>query len=221
MVVVTGANRGLGLEVARQLARRGDRVFLGSRDEAAGKAAAADVPGDGREVVALQLDVTDERSIAGAAAVVDERCGRLDALVNNAGADYDTWERAVSVDFATVDHTLDTNLVGAWRTAVAFLPLLRRSAHPRIVNVSSQSGSLASMGAGTPAYAVSKAGLNALTRVLAAELRSERILVNSVCPGWVATGHGRAGRPAGGAGRGVDPLGRRPPRRRPERRLLP
>ena len=144
-------------------------------------------------MVALQLDVTDERSIAGAAAVVDERCGRLDALVNNAGADYDTWERAVSVDFATVDHALDTNLVGAWRTAVAFLPLLRRSAHPRIVNVSSQSGSLASMGAGTPAYAVSKAGLNALTRVLAAELRSERILVNSVCPGWVATDMGGPG----------------------------
>ena len=113
VVVVTGANRGLGLEVARQLARRGDQVFLGSRDEAAGKAAAAALPADGREVVALQLDVTDERSIAGAAALVDERCGRLDALVNNAGADYDTWERAVSVDFATVDHALDTNLVGA------------------------------------------------------------------------------------------------------------
>ena len=83
--------------------------------------------------------------------------------------------------------------MGAWRTAVAFLPLLRRSRHPRIVNVSSQSGSLASMGAGTPAYAVSKAGLNALTRVLAAELRSERILVNSVCPGWVATDMGGPG----------------------------
>ena len=209
MIVVTGANRGLGLEVVRQLARRGDQVFLGSRDEAAGQAAAAAFPADGREVLALQLDVTDERSIAGAAALVDEKCGRLDTLVNNAGADYDTWERAVSVDFATVDHALDTNLVGAWRTAVAFLPLLRRSAHPRIVNVSSQTGSLASMGAGTPAYAVSKAGLNALTRVLAAELRSERILVNSVCPGWVATDMGGPdGRPVeqGAASilRGVD-----------------
>ena len=127
----------------------------------------------------------------------------------------------MSVDFATVDHALDTNLVGAWRTAVAFLPLLRRSAHPRIVNVSSQSGSLASMGAGTPAYAVSKAGLNALTRVLAAELRSERILVNSVCPGWVATDMGGPGGRPVAEGAALDPLGRRPARRRPERRLLP
>lgn len=193
VVVITGANRGLGLEVARQLARRGDRVFVGSRDADAGKAAAAPLQAEGAEVVDVQLDVTDETSTARAAALVDETYGRLDALVNNAGADYDTWERAASVDFATVDHALATNLVGAWRTAVAFLPLLRRSAHPRIVNVSSQSGSLASMGAGTPAYAVSKAGLNALTRVLAAELRSERILVNSVCPGWVATDMGGAG----------------------------
>jgi NAD(P)-dependent dehydrogenase (short-subunit alcohol dehydrogenase family) len=193
VVVITGANRGLGLEVARQLARRGDRVFMGSRDEAAGKAAAAPLQAEGVEVVDVQLDVTGGPSIARAAALVGETCGRLDALVNNAGAEYDTWERAASVDFATVDHALDTNLVGAWRMAVAFLPLLRRSAHARIVNVSSQSGSLASMGAGTPAYAVSKAGLNALTRVLAAELRSERILVNSVCPGWVATDMGGPG----------------------------
>jgi NAD(P)-dependent dehydrogenase (short-subunit alcohol dehydrogenase family) len=193
VVVITGANRGLGLEVARQLARRGDQVFVGSRDEVAGRSAAAALLSGDHEALALQLDVTDARSIAGAAALVDERCGRLDALVNNAGADYDTWERAASVDFATVDHALDTNLVGAWRMAVAFLPLLRRSGHPRIVNVSSQSGSLASMGAGTPAYAVSKAALNALTRVLAAELRSERILVNSVCPGWVATDMGGPG----------------------------
>jgi NAD(P)-dependent dehydrogenase (short-subunit alcohol dehydrogenase family) len=193
VVVVTGANRGLGLEVARQLARRGDRVFMGSRDHAAGKAAAMSLQTDGIETVAVQLDVTDERSIARAALLVDETCGRLDALVNNAGADYDTWERAASVDFALVDHALATNLVGAWRMAVAVLPLLRRSAHPRIVNVSSQSGSLAGMGAGTPAYAVSKAGLNALTRVLAAELRASRILVNSVCPGWVATDMGGPG----------------------------
>ena len=193
VVVITGANRGLGLEVARQLARGGDRVFMGSRDAGAGKAAATALQAEGGEVVDVQLDVTDEASIARAAALVDETCGRLDALVNNAGADYDTWERAGSVDFATVDHALATNLVGAWRTTVAFLPLLRRSAHSRIVNVSSEAGSLASMGAGTPAYAVSKAGLNALTRVLAAELRSERILVNSVCPGWVATDMGGAG----------------------------
>ena len=129
---------------------------MGARDEAAGTAAAAALQAEGIgiggvEAVALQLDVTDDRSIARAAAQVDEACGRLDVLVNNAGADYDTWERAGSVDFATVDHALATNLVGAWRMAVAFLPLLRRSPHGRIVNVSSESGSLAGMGGGTPA----------------------------------------------------------------------
>ncbi len=196
VVLVTGANRGLGLEVARQLARRGDRVFMGSRDHDAGELAAAPLRAEGLDVLEVDLDVTDQHFIARAMALVDDTSGRLDALVNNAGADYDTWERAASVDFATVDHALATNLVGAWRMVVAFVPLLRHSEHPRIVNVSSESGSLATMGAGTPAYSVSKAGLNALTRVLAAELRSERILVNSVCPGWVATDMGgRGGRP--------------------------
>jgi NAD(P)-dependent dehydrogenase (short-subunit alcohol dehydrogenase family) len=196
VVLVTGANRGLGLEVARQLARRGDRVFMGSRDHAAGGLAAAPLRAEGLDVLDVDLDVTDQHSIARAMALVDDTSGRLDALVNNAGADYDTWERAASVDFATVDHALATNLVGAWRMVVAFVPLLRHSEHPRIVNVSSESGSLATMGAGTPAYSVSKAGLNALTRVLTAELRSEGILVNSVCPGWVATDMGgRGGRP--------------------------
>jgi NAD(P)-dependent dehydrogenase (short-subunit alcohol dehydrogenase family) len=88
---------------------------------------------------------------------------------------------------------METNLFGAWRTALALLPLLRQSPRPRIVNVSSGSGSLADMSAGTPAYSVSKAALNALTRILAAELRSERVLVNAVCPGWVATDMGGAG----------------------------
>jgi NAD(P)-dependent dehydrogenase (short-subunit alcohol dehydrogenase family) len=196
VVLVTGANRGLGLEVARQLARRGDRVFMGSRVLDAGELAAAPLRAEGLDVLDVDLDVTDQHSIARAMALVDDTSGRLDALVNNAGADYDTWERAASVDFATVDHALATNLVGAWRMVVAFVPLLRHSEHPRIVNVSSESGSLATMGAGTPAYSVSKAGLNALTRVLAAELRSEGILINSVCPGWVATDMGgRGGRP--------------------------
>ncbi|MFJ7496865.1 SDR family NAD(P)-dependent oxidoreductase [Streptomyces sp. NPDC097727] len=101
--------------------------------------------------------------------------GRLDVLVNNAAINYDTGGRAVFADLDEVRRTLETNLFGAWRTAQAFLPLLRRSAHPRLVNVSSESGSLERMSGGTPAYGVSKAALNVLTRKLADELRAERI----------------------------------------------
>src|SRR5919206_413455 len=110
-----------------------------------------------------------------------------------------------SADLGRVRRAMETNLYGAWRTALAFLPLLRRSPHPRLVNVSSGGGSISQMGAGTPAYSVSKAALNALTRILAAELRRDRVLVNAICPGWVATDMGGpGGRPgAGGAAGGV------------------
>jgi NAD(P)-dependent dehydrogenase (short-subunit alcohol dehydrogenase family) len=188
IVLVTGANRGLGREVARQLAARGDTVLLGSRHPAKGERAAADVGAH-----AVHLDVTDRTTIDAVAVEVAARHGRLDVLVNNAGVDYDTWETAAAVDFTVVREALETNLVGAWQTTVALLPMLRRSEHGRIVNVSSESGSLAVMGAGTPAYSVSKAALNALTTVLADELRRERILVNAVCPGWVATDMGGPG----------------------------
>ncbi len=116
-------------------------------------------------------------------------------LVNNAGVLYDTWQRAENADFRTVREAFETNTLGAWRVSKAFIPMLRESARGRVVNVSSESGSLASMGGGTPAYSVSKAALNALTRMLADGLRRERILVNSVCPGWVATEMGGPGAP--------------------------
>lgn len=141
----------------------------------------------------MQLDVTDQASVDSAAGVVTDELGTLDVLVNNAAIYYDTWQRATTADLAVVQEALDTNLLGAWRVTLALLPLLRQSPHGRIVNVSSEGGSLASMGAGTPAYHVSKAGLNALTRTLAAELRGSRILVNAVCPGWVATDMGGPG----------------------------
>jgi NAD(P)-dependent dehydrogenase (short-subunit alcohol dehydrogenase family) len=189
--LVTGANRGIGLEVCRQLAAAGHDVVLTARDAAAG-ATAADAIG----VASLRLDVTDPASIDEAAAAVADRYGRLDVLVNNAAISYDTWQRAIGADLAIVREAAETNLYGPWQLAQRFLPLLRASDHPRIVNVSSEAGSLTSMGGGTPAYTASKAALNALTRMLAAELRPERFLVNAVCPGWVATdmgGHG--GRP--------------------------
>jgi NAD(P)-dependent dehydrogenase (short-subunit alcohol dehydrogenase family) len=192
VAVVTGANRGIGLEVCRQLTGEGYAVVLGSRDPENGRDAAAQLDG-AENVFPRQLDVSDEESVRAAAAWVGERFKRCDALVNNAAILYDTWARAETADLAEVQEAMETNLFGAWRTSLALLPLLRASPHGRIVNVSSQGGSLASMGAGTPAYQVSKAALNALTRTLAAELRSDGILVNAVCPGWAATDMGGMG----------------------------
>jgi NAD(P)-dependent dehydrogenase (short-subunit alcohol dehydrogenase family) len=195
VVVVTGANRGLGLEVVRQCAARGDTVVLGSRDVDAGRRAAVGL-GDGVRPVAL--DVTDVGGLAAAVDGVDRAFGRVDVLVNNAAIHYDTWQNAVDVDLGVVREAWETNVLGAWQTTLAFLPLLRRSAHPRVVMVSSESGSLASMAGGVPAYAVSKAALNALTRTLAGDLRRDGVLVNAVCPGWTATDMGgRGGRPVG------------------------
>ncbi|MGZ3529879.1 MAG: SDR family oxidoreductase [Vulcanimicrobiaceae bacterium] len=195
VAVVTGGNRGIGLEVCRQLAGKGYAVVLGSRDLNKGRAAAARIDHQAN-VTPCQLDVASDDSVRAAASWVDERFGRCDALVNNAAILYDSGTRAESADLAVVHAAIETNLFGAWCTTLAFLPLLRRSGHGRIVNVSSEGGSLAEMGAGTPAYHVSKAALNALTRTLAGELRSAGILVNAICPGWTATDMGGpAGRP--------------------------
>jgi len=187
VALVTGANRGIGFEVVRQLARLGFGVVLGSRDGGRGAEAAGELEREGLKVFAARLDVTDDRSVEDVRRLVGERFGRLDVLVNNAAILYDTWQRAENADFDTVREAFETNTLGAWRVAKAFIPLLRASGRGRVVNVSSESGSLASMGGGTPAYSVSKAALNALTRMLADELRRDGVLVNSVCPGWVAT----------------------------------
>jgi NAD(P)-dependent dehydrogenase (short-subunit alcohol dehydrogenase family) len=195
VALVTGAYRGIGLEVSRQLARLGFKTILTARDPRKGEAAAEALRGQGLDVVSARLDVTDQQSVDAARGFVAERFGRLDVLVNNAAILYDSWQRAVSADLDTVREAFETNTLGAWRVAQAFLPLLRESGHGRIVNVSSESGSLAVMGGGTPAYSVSKAALNALTRMLADELRADRVLVNSVCPGWVATEMGGADAP--------------------------
>lgn len=197
--VVTGANRGIGLEVARQLARAGDTVLLTARDLAKAEQAAR---GLGGSVEAWRLDVADQESVDAFARGVSQ--GRVDVLVNNAAIHYDTWQRASDADLGVVQEALETNLLGAWRVTLALLPLLRAGRHGRVVNVSSEAGSLASMGVGTPAYAVSKAALNALTKMLAAELRRDGILVNSVCPGWVATDMGGpGGRPVADGARSV------------------
>jgi NAD(P)-dependent dehydrogenase (short-subunit alcohol dehydrogenase family) len=191
IAVVTGGNRGIGLEVCRQLAAHGHEVHLGTRD----LDNAQPEPG----ITPVQLDVTDPSSIGRLADELDA----VDIVVNNAAILYDTWARAESADLDEVDAALQTNLFGAWRMCEAFLPQLKRSAHPRIVNVSSGAGAISEMSAGTPAYSVSKAALNALSRILAAELRRDRILVNAVCPGWTDTDMGQGGRPVADGARGI------------------
>jgi NAD(P)-dependent dehydrogenase (short-subunit alcohol dehydrogenase family) len=166
----------------RDLAGRGFTVVQGARDPSA----APRVEGD---VLVRRLDVTDAGSIDELAEELD----RVDVLVNNAAILYDTWNHAETVDLDVVRKAMETNLYGAWAMSQALLPHLRRSGHGRIVNVSSEGGSLASMGGGTPSYHVSKAALNAFTRTLAGELRGDGILVNAVCPGWVATDMGGPG----------------------------
>jgi NAD(P)-dependent dehydrogenase (short-subunit alcohol dehydrogenase family) len=193
IALVTGANRGIGLDVCRQLAEHGFYVLLGSRDAAKGAAAAERIAARRGTIEAITLDVTDQGSVDRVHTLVANRFGRLDVLVNNAAILYDAGSFATNAELRLVQQALDTNLFGAWRMCLSFVPLLRQSRHGRIVNVSSEAGSLASMGGGTPAYATSKVALNALTRMLAAELRSAGILVNSVCPGWVATDMGGAG----------------------------
>jgi len=187
IALVTGANRGIGREVARQLAEQGHTVVVTARSADAAERTAKELG-----QVPLRLDLTDD-DFAGVAREVEERVGGLDVLVNNAAIHYDTWQRAVGADLDVVREATETNLYGPWRLVQALLPLLRRSEHPRIVNVSSEAASLTNMGGGTPAYNASKVGLNALTRMLAAELRGDRVLVNAICPGWVATDMGGPG----------------------------
>jgi len=193
IALVTGGNRGIGREVCRQLAAdHGFAVVLTARNRDDADRAAETLRADGLDVTAQPLDVTDHASIEAARAAVDAQLGRLDALVNNAAIDYDTDQDVLTADLDRVRGILETNTLGPWRVAQAFLPLLRRSDHARIVNVSSGSGALASMTGGTPGYSLSKAGLNALTRMMASRLESEGILVNAVGPGWVRTRMGGA-----------------------------
>jgi len=191
VAVVTGANRGIGLEIVRQLAQRDLRVVLTARDTDKGEVARARLAAEGLEVAFHGLDVRDAGQVRAVAAWVDARFGRVDVLVNNAGVLPDPkGARAATVDADFLRDALETNVIGALTVTQACLPLMRANGYGRIVNLSSELGQLASMGTGTPAYRVSKAGLNALTRTLAAELAGTNIKVNTMSPGWVRSDMG-------------------------------
>jgi len=198
--LVTGANRGIGFAVAHELAQQGMRVLLAARDPRKGEAASRALVSEGLDAAAVVLDVTDRTDIETLRAPLD----KVDVLINNAGVDYDTDESALSADLDRVRRIFETNLIGAWAVTQACAPGMRARGWGRIVNVSSGAGSLASMGRGPPGYSASKAALNALTRLVAGELAGTGVLVNSVCPGWVATDMGgRGGRPVADGARSV------------------
>jgi len=191
VALVTGANRGIGREVARQLAAKGYAVIASARDGAKARQATEELAADaGGAVTPLTLDVASRDSIQAAAEELHRNPGRLDVLVNNAGAGTDFGVSGTAPDFDAIEAALQTNFYGAYRLTVALLDLLRASAHPRVVNVSSGMGGIAEMGGWSPGYRISKAALNATTRILSTELKEDRVLINSACPGFVNTDMG-------------------------------
>ena len=193
--MVTGGNRGIGFESCRQLARSGFTVLLTARDSNSGNTAVNKlVNNEGLDIIFFLLDVTNKDHIKNISIQVEQQYGSLNVLVNNAAILYDTWQRAIDVDLEVVNQAIDTNVYGPWRLCQAFVPLMKKNGYGRIVNISSLGGSLHYMQeGGTPAYSISKAALNVLTRKLAAELQGTGILVNSIDPGWLATDMGGPG----------------------------
>lgn len=193
VALVSGANRGIGLEIVRQLGRLGILTVLGARDVAKGQSAADKLRSEGIDPPVVWLDVRDAASAAAAVAEVDRLFGRLDILVNNAGILEDGPSTGITIASVPADRvaaTFETNVLGPLRLLQAAEPLMRRHGYGRIVNVSSGLGQLDDMKGGWPAYRISKTALNALTRIAAAELGDAGIKVNSVCPGWVRTDMG-------------------------------
>jgi NAD(P)-dependent dehydrogenase (short-subunit alcohol dehydrogenase family) len=194
VAVVTGGYRGIGLEICRQLGERGYRVVLAARSAEKAGLAAAELRRQHLDVLPLALDVAAPEAPALLTEMLEE-LGGAGVLVNNAAIYLDKRQSALNVSMPLVLETLQTNLIGAWQLTQVVVPFMRRGAYGRIVNVSSNMGSLAEMAGGNAAYRVSKASLNALTRILADELRGTNILVNTMSPGWVRTDMGGAGAP--------------------------
>lgn len=196
VALVSGGNRGIGLEIARQLARRGVLVVIGARDPEKGQAAAQSIIDEGYLAEVVRLDIADGNSIAAAVEEVALRHGRIDILVNNAAILIDGPGGFKSSLFElkadTARKTFETNVLGPLRLTQAVVPIMERNGYGRIVNLSSGAGQLSDMRSGFPAYRMSKTALNALTRITASELASTNIKVNAVCPGWVRTDMGGA-----------------------------
>src|SRR5438094_8175576 len=188
-VLVTGANKGIGREVAGQLARKGFHVFVAARNPDAGRKAADEIAKQSGKATFIEVDVTDNASVKAAAREFSKIADHLDVLVNNAGIMMDGDDAILEVSDNIFRRTIETNVLGALRATRAFAPLLVKSKAPRVINVSSSGGQLTGGADGwSPAYCISKTALNGVTSKLAAAL--PKFAVNSVCPGWVRTDMG-------------------------------
>ena len=195
VALVTGGNKGIGFETARQLGDLGWQVVIAARRAGAGKQAAASLVNKGAAVSFLELDVADSASIARAAAEFGKRFPQLDVLINNAGIYPDEGKNILSISREQIDLTLQTNTLGALEVTQAFLPYLRASGAARVINLSSGYGQLESLSPDVPSYCLSKLALNGLTLMLSRALAQEKIVVNSMSPGWVRTDMGGANAP--------------------------
>jgi NAD(P)-dependent dehydrogenase (short-subunit alcohol dehydrogenase family) len=192
IVLITGANRGIGLETARQLAGRGFHVVIAARDEASGGEAVDSISAAGGRASFLSLDVSDSDSIRAAFTQFAKIADHLDVLINNAGIYPDEGLTILTINRDCIDETFQTNTFGPLEVTQAFLPYLRKSKAARIINVSSGYGQLDGLSPDVPSYCLSKMALNGLTIMLAEALKPDRIAVNSMCPGWVRTRMGGA-----------------------------
>jgi NAD(P)-dependent dehydrogenase (short-subunit alcohol dehydrogenase family) len=190
IALVTGANRGIGREIARQLAAKGLRVVAAAREESAAKEAAESLAKGGGRIEGLVLDVSDSASIAHAAREFAGRFERLDVLVNNAGIYPDKGYTVLTAPRDLFARTLQTNTLGPIEVVQQFMPSLRKSRSGRIINMSSGYGQLDDLSPDVSAYCLSKLALNGVTIMLAQALAADGIAVNSVCPGWVRTDMG-------------------------------
>lgn len=196
VALVTGANRGIGYEICRQLLLKNYEVILSSRNSEKGEEAVQairqEMPQKSEQIHFKSLDVNDLSSIKSIRDWVEQHFNRLDVLINNAGIFLDKNGKALDGDLATVRQTLETNLYAPWQLCLQFIPMMQAQNYGRIINLASGLGAMEDMAGHYPAYRLSKVGLNALTQMLAAELNSKTILINSMCPGWVRTEMGGA-----------------------------
>ncbi|MFN8674170.1 MAG: SDR family oxidoreductase [Candidatus Sericytochromatia bacterium] len=192
VALVTGSNKGIGFEVVRQFAKKGYTVILTSRDEKKGQEAVTKLKNENLLVDYCVLEVSNSDSVTKAKNYIEEKYGKLDILVNNAGLLLDKNENVFTISEDLIKETMETNFYGALKVTQAFIPLMKKNNYGRIVNVSSGMGQLSDMGGGYTAYRVSKTALNALTKIMANDLRGSNILINTMCPGWVKTDMGGA-----------------------------